>query len=71
MTMNKKQFVILAALALVLLLAYLGISGYSQWKEENEAVAEAARLQVTELDSDSIGKVAEIRDKNLGCVYRA
>ncbi len=58
MTMNKKQFVILAALALVLLLAYLGISGYSQWKEENEAVAEAARLQVTELDSDSIVRLS-------------
>ena len=36
-----------------------------------DAVKERAFDYYILLDSDSIGKVAEIRDKNLGCVYRA
>ena len=37
MTMKKKQFIILAAVAVSLLAVYLGVSIYSDWKAEMEA----------------------------------
>lgn len=58
MTMKKKQFIILAAVAASLLAVYLGVSIYSDWKAEKEAEKEAAELQVTDIDSQDIVKLS-------------
>lgn len=58
MTMKKKQFIILAAVAVSLLAVYLGVSIYSDWKAEKEAEKEAAELQVTDIDSQDIVKLS-------------
>lgn len=58
MAVKKKQFVILAVTAACLLLVYLAVNMYSDWKTEKEAEEEAARLQITDLESDDITRLS-------------
>ncbi len=58
MAMKKKQFIILAAVAALLLMIYLGARIYRDWKYDKDAEAEAAELQVTDLDSQDMVKLS-------------
>lgn len=55
---KKRQFFILAAVAVLLLAVYVGVAQYKSWNEEKEEEREAENLSVTEL---SIGSVTGIR----------